>query len=190
VLIDGQAAGETPLKVDTVATGHHIVTLITSSATLKRSVKVEAGKTSSIDVAVYSGWLAVFAPIVLEVAENGRSIGSTEQGRLMLPPGRHALTFSNKDLGYSAVQKVDIEAGEERALTVEPRGALSLNAVPWAEVYIDGQRAGETPLANLQVPLGTREILFKHPQFGERRMTAVVTASAPSVVSVDFTKSY
>lgn len=190
VLIDGQAAGETPLKVDTVATGHHIVTLITSSATLKRSVKVEAGKTASIDVAVYSGWLAVFAPIVLEVAEDGRSIGSTEQGRLMLPPGRHALTFSNKDLGYSAVRKVDIEAGEERVLTVEPRGALSLNAVPWAEVYIDGQRAGETPLANLQVPLGTREILFKHPQFGERRMTTVVTASAPSAVSVDFTKSY
>ena len=190
VLIDGQAAGETPLKVDTVATGNHIVTLITPSVTLKRSVKVEAGKTASIDVAVYSGWLAVFAPIVLEVAENGHSIGSTEHGRLMLPPGRHALTFSNRDLGYAAVHKVDIEAGEERVLTVEPRGALNLNAVPWAEVYIDGQRAGETPLANLQVPLGTREILFKHPQFGERRMTAVVTASAASAVSVDFTKSY
>lgn len=190
VLIDGQAAGETPLEVDTVATGHHIVTLITPSATLKRSVKVEAGKTASIDVPMYSGWLAVFAPIVLEVAENGRSIGSTEHGRLMLPPGRHALTFSNKDLGYSAVHKVDIEAGEEHVLTVEPRGALNLNAVPWAEVYIDGQRAGETPLANLQVPLGTREILFKHPQFGERRIAAVVTASAPSAVSVDFTKSY
>ena len=188
VLIDGQPAGETPLKVDAVGTGLHIITLVTPSTTLKRSVKVEAGKTSSIDVPVYSGWLAVFAPIALEISEHGRSVGSTEQGRLMLPPGRHSLTFSNRDLGYSTVQRVDIESGEERALTLDPRGTININAVPWAEVYIDGQRAGETPLANFQVPLGTRDILFKHPQFGERRVSTVVTASAPAAVSVDYTK--
>lgn len=188
VLIDGEAAGETPLKVDTVATGPHIITLITSTTTLKRSVKVEAGKTSTIDVAVYSGWLAVFAPVVLELAENGRTLGSTEHGRVMLPPGRHTITLANKDLGYTAVRKVDIEAGEERVLTVEPRGTISVNAVPWAEVYIDGRRAGDTPLANFEVLLGTREMLFKHPQFGERRLTVVVTASAPAAISVDFSK--
>ena len=190
VLIDGQPAGETPLKVDTVAVGRHIVTLITSSSTLKRSVKVEAGKTASVDVAVYSGWLAVFAPIVLEVAESGQSIGSTEQGRVMLPPGRHSLTFTNKELGYSVVKKVDIEAGEEMVLRIEPKGPLNINAVPWAEVFIDGERAGETPLANFQVPLGTREILFKHPQFGERRVTTTVTASGSAPVSVDFSKQH
>ena len=188
VLIDGQPAGDTPLKVDTVGTGLHIITLVTPTTTLKRSVKVEAGKTSSIDVPVYSGWLAVFAPIALEISERGRSVGSTEQGRVMLPPGRHSLTFSNKEFAYSAVRRVDIESGEERALTLDPRGTININAVPWAEVYIDGQRAGETPLANFQVPLGTRDILFKHPQFGERRVSAVVTASAPAAVSVDYTK--
>jgi hypothetical protein len=188
VLIDGNPAGETPLKVDNVATGSHIVTLITSSTTLKRSLKVEAGRTSSLDVPVYSGWVAVFAPVILEVAEGGRTIGSTEHGRIMLPPGRHALTFTNKELGYSAVRKVDIEAGEEKALTIEPRGTISINAVPWAEVYVDGQRVGETPIANFQVPLGTRELLFKHPQFGERRVTEIVTAKGASTVSVDFTK--
>jgi hypothetical protein len=188
VLIDGKAAGETPLKIDGVAAGSHIVTLITESARLTRSVKVEAGKTSSLDVPVYSGWLAVFSPIALDVGENGHTLGSTEQGRLVLPPGRHTLTLSNKDLGYSIVKKVDIESGEERALTVQPRGTISLNAVPWAEVYIDGKRVGETPLANVEVPLGTCEILFKHPQFGERRVTEIVTAIGPSAVSVDFTR--
>ncbi len=108
----------------------------------------------------------------------------------MLPPGRHTLTFSNRDLGYSAVQKVDIEAGEEVALTMDPRGTINVNAVPWAEVFIDGERAGETPLANFDVRLGTREILFKHPGLGERRVTAIVTAAAPTVVTVDFTKSF
>lgn len=188
VLIDGKPAGESPLKVDGVAPGSHIITLITSSATLKRSVKIEAGRTSTLDVPVYSGWLAIYAPIVLHVAENGRTIGTTEHGKLMLPPGRHTLTLSNKDLGYIAVRKVDVESGEERALSIEPRGAISLNAVPWAEVFVDGKRVGETPIANLEVPLGTREILFKHPQFGERRITEVVTAIGPSAVSVDFSK--
>ena len=164
--------------------------MITPKATLKRSVKVEAGRTVSVDVPVYSGWLAIFAPIVLDIAERGQSIGSTEHGRLMLPPGRHTLTFSNRNLGYSAVQKVDIEAGEERALTLDPRGTINVNAIPWAEVFIDGERAGETPLANFDVRLGTREILFRHPDYGERRVTATVTAATPAVVSVDFTKTY
>jgi hypothetical protein len=38
------------------------------------------------------------------------------------------------------------------------------------------------------VPLGTRDVVFKHPEFGERRMTATVTAKAPTVLSVDFSK--
>jgi hypothetical protein len=54
-------------------------------------------------------------------------------------------------------------------------------------VWIDGNRVGETPIANLEVPLGTRVFIFKHPQHGERRVTATITAT-PSAVSVDFTK--
>ena len=55
------------------------------------------------------------------------------------------------------------------------------------EVWIDGARAGETPLSNLQVALGTREFVLKHPQYGERRVTTTITATT-SVLSVDLTK--
>lgn len=188
VLLDGKETGESPLRLDDVAPGRHVVTLVTSSASVKKVVRVDPGKTVAIDVAVFSGWVAVFAPIVLDVAEKGQSLVATEQGRVMLSPGRHTLTLSNRELGYSAVHTVEIEPGEERALNVEPRGAMSLNALPWAEVFVDGKRVGETPIANLQVPLGTREIVFKHPQYGERRMTATVKATVPSALSVDFGK--
>ncbi len=188
VLLDGKAAGETPLTIDSLAPGRHTLTFVTASGSLKKIVRIEAGKTISLDVPVYSGWVAVFAPIPLDISENGRGIGTTEQGRLVLAPGRHQLTLSNRDLGYSTVQTVEIEPGEERAITVQPVGELNANALPWAEVWIDGQKAGETPIAHLQVPLGTHEIVFKHPQFGERRMTARVTATAPVAVSADFTK--
>jgi hypothetical protein len=188
VLVDGAAAGETPLTLDDLAPGRHTLTFVTAAGTVKKIVRVEAGKTLTLDVPVYSGWVAVFAPIALDISENGRGIGSTEQGRLMLSPGKHELTLSNREFGYKAVRTVTVEPGEERPITVQPTGEVSLNALPWAEVWIDGQKTGETPIAHLQVPLGTHEILFKHPQFGERRMTVTVTATAPLAASADFTK--
>ncbi len=186
VLLDGSPVGETPLRIVDVATGRHVVTFITPTATLRRTVKVEANKTLTLDVPVFSGWVAIFAPIVLEVSEQGRALGSTDQGRLLLPPGRHTLTLTNRDFGYSADHAVEVEAGEVRSLNVQPSGTVNLNAVPWAEVWIDGKKAGETPLANLPLPLGNREIIFKHPEFGERKMMTRITAGAPVAVSVDF----
>ena len=61
-----------------------------------------------------------------------------------------------------------------------PNGSLSLNALPWANVTLDGKAlTGTTPFANLDVPLGPHEIVWNHPQLGERRETVIVTAKAP-----------
>ncbi len=105
----------------------------------------------------------------------------------MLSPGRHELTLVNREFGYSSRHSVDVEAGEERIINIEPKGQVSVNALPWAEVFVDGTRMGETPLANIQVPLGTREFVFKHPTYGERRVTATITSKSPPL-SVDFTR--
>ena len=50
---------------------------------------------------------------------------------------------------------------------------VNLNALPWAEVWIDGRRIGETPLANIKIPLGDHEAVFRHPQLSERRQAFV-----------------
>jgi hypothetical protein len=125
---------------------------------------------------------------VLEVASSGKTLGTTEQERLMLPPGRHELTLTNRELGYTGIETVDIEPGEVKRLNLDPRGIANLNAIPWAEVWFDGQNLGETPIANVKVPLGVREFLFKHPQHGERKISATIKANAPAAVSVDYTK--
>jgi len=62
---------------------------------------------------------------------------------------------------------------------------MSFNATPWAEVWIDGQQVGETPLGNVSVPAGPHEVLFRHPELGEKRVRTVVTLSEPAKVSVD-----
>jgi serine/threonine-protein kinase len=188
VSIDGTDAGVTPLQLQDLAPGRHTVVVTTDNATVRRTVRVEAGRIVTLDIPVYSGWVVVFSPIPLDIAAGGATLGNTDTGRIILPPGRHVLTLTNREYGYSETRAVVIIPGEERPLNVEPKGTVNVNAHPWAEVWIDGKKAGDTPIANLPVLLGTRVFLFKHPQYGERRVTTTIT-SKPAALTVDLTKS-
>ena len=57
-----------------------------------------------------------------------------------------------------------MEPGENRSINIQPTGEINLNASPgWADALIDGKKIeGGTPIARMQVPLGTDEIVFKH----------------------------
>jgi hypothetical protein len=189
VLLDGKPAGDSPVSLDTVAAGRHTITLVSSSGSIKRTIRVEAGRTTKLDIPIFSGWVGIFAPFVIEVSEGGKVIGTTEESRLMLAPGRHELTLVNRDLGYQGSRTVDVEPGEVRSITLDPRGAVNFNASPWAEVWIDGRKIGDTPIANFQLPLGIREVTFKNPQFGERHVSVTVKGDSAAAVSIDFTKS-
>lgn len=130
------------------------------------------------------GALQILAPIILDVSEDGKRIGTSEETKLSLPAGKHVLTLSNRDLGYTSTHTVQIDSGEVKTLKLDPRGPAMLQAMPWAEVWMDGKKLGETPLV-YQLPLGTHEVVFKHPKLGERRVTTTVRANATSSVSVE-----
>ena len=84
---------------------------------------------------------------------------------------------------------IEIFAGKTTRVPVAlPKGTANLNATPWAEVWVDGQKVGETPLGNLALTIGPHEIVFKHPELGEQMHAATVTADAPLRLSVDLTK--
>jgi hypothetical protein len=104
-----------------------------------------------------------------------------------LTEGAHALDVANDSLGYRARQNVTVKGGQMATLAVTlPQGKLNVNAAPWANVWIDGTAAGETPLANVALTIGAHEILFRHPQLGEQRLTAVVKADSVARVSASF----
>jgi hypothetical protein len=67
-------------------------------------------------------------------------------------------------------------------------GTVNINAMPWAEVWLDGRDLGQTPLGNVQIPIGSRELVFRHPDLGERRATVLVTLKEPARISVDLRK--
>ena len=81
-------------------------------------------------------------------------------------------------------------AAEPVAVTPKESGCLSVNAVPFAEVYIDDRPAGYTPKACLRVPVGEHRAHFvmNGQRSPERllRITARHTAETPMRMSYDF----
>jgi hypothetical protein len=133
-----------------------------------------------------AGVIAVTAPVAMRVYEHGRFVGTTEAERMMLPAGTHDLEFVNDSVGYRSRRVVTVRAGVTSPIQLEPpMGTLHVNAVPWAEVWIDDKRVGETPIGNLQTRIGSRQVVFRHPELGERRATVLVTLIGPARISMD-----
>jgi PEGA domain-containing protein len=194
VSVDGTPRGVTPLSLPSIAVGEHRVTLSTDQSSIQRQVTVAAGATATVmatiaNAAAAGGWATIKSPIELQVFEGGQLIATTSTPRFMLPAGRHDLEVTNPELEFRAPLRVEIEAGKTAAASVSiPNGSLSVNALPWAEVIIDGKAAGPTPIGNLSIPIGSHEIVWRHPQLGERKRVVSVAARTPVRVGMDFSK--
>ena len=195
VTVDGVARGVTPLTVEGLSSGDHEVILQGANGTTRHAVKVLAGTTASLVAPAtpvppvsdgpVSGWISVKAPFLIEIREAGNLLGTTDTDRLMLAAGRHVLEFANQAVGYRQSRTVQVVPGKVSTLNIDlPQGTVNLNASPWAEVWIDGRRVGETPIGNLAVPIGPHEIVFKHPELGEKKHAVSVTTAAPVRLSV------
>ena len=190
VLVDGEARGLAPVTVRDISVGQHRVVVRARGTTYTRTVQVEAGATASLFIgggqAAAPGSVAISASVPVQVFEDNRLIGTSEMDRIMLPVGEHVLELAADSVGFRTSRTIRVTAGQTVALSVDlPRAPVSINAVPWAEVFIDGTRAGETPLGNLPQTLGPHEIVFRHPQLGERRVSAMVTMKDANRISVD-----
>ena len=83
----------------------------------------------------------------------------------MMAAGQHELELVNDTLGYRATRTDPgaARARSRRSSLELPQGVLNVNASPWAEVWIDGRRVGETPIGNLPMSIGPHEVVFRHP---------------------------
>lgn len=136
-----------------------------------------------------AGWVSFTVPFEMQVLEDGRVIGTTSTDRIMLPTGAHQLDLVSAALEFRTTTSVEVVTGRTvNIVPAVPNGSLSVNALPWADVEIDGRAVGTTPLADIPVPIGSHELVWKHPQRGERRRTIMVTAGSPLRIGVDFSQ--
>lgn len=204
ILLDGRPRGVTPIELPDVSAGEHELVLDYKGQRVRQTVTVAAGATTTVALPIEAtavemagmmpapapttGTVLVQAPFDMEVFEDGRRLGLTGT-RLTLAPGPHVLEIVSDTLAFRTEARVEVVAGRNSRVPVAlPKGVVHLNAAPWAEVWVDGTKIGETPIGNLSLPVGPHEIVFKHPELGEQLHAATVTAAAPLRLSVDMTR--
>jgi hypothetical protein len=196
VSVDGLVRGTSPVSITELTPGDHAVAIESDLGSVKQTVTIEPAKTASLMVplnspegAFVSGWMAVSAPVEVQIFENKRLLGTSQSDRLMVTAGRHEVEIVNDTLGFRTTRTVQVSAGKVTPIRIDfPKGSIALNALPWADVWVDGERIGETPIGNLSLTIGAHEIVFRHPELGEQRHAATITLKAPARLSVDMRK--
>ncbi|MFW2387247.1 MAG: PEGA domain-containing protein, partial [Polyangiales bacterium] len=188
VFIDGQRRGGTPLVVDGLAEGEHLVEIRSPGEgyqPFSEVVTVKANQRTTVDatirIAPDLGSLRVIANVPgAIIALDGVDIGVAPAAKGGLSPGEHLVTAQAS--GYESVtQTVTVIAGRERVVSLRfttasteiPR-IMVRASVPEATVTIDGVDYGNPPITIEPAELGTHSVVVRAPGFREVRRTCSV----------------
>ena len=200
VFVDDVLVGAAPALREGLSAGTHQVTVqFANGKRLQRTVAVTAGErvallaeapmAAAVPAAVATGALRVQAPFDVQVFEGERLLG-TNAAPVSLPAGTHTLTLVNTALGFSQTLSTRVAARKTATLAADvPLVPVHLNALPWADVTVDGRALGETPLANVPLPLGTHRVMFRHPELGEQIESLTVRAGGPVRLVADLRRT-
>jgi hypothetical protein len=185
VTIDGKKWGKAPLTISTLSAGKHMVQIESDAGTVNTPIAVSPGETTELDVPVYPGWVSVLASVQLFIYEGERFLGTTEGEKLMLAPGKHTLAFISEELGYKRTLEVTVIPGATAAVSLPmPKVAVTIEGPDGGDLIVDGEPMGKLPLTGLQVALGTRDFVVRHPNHGEKRQVITATNLAPVRVNL------
>jgi hypothetical protein len=131
------------------------------------------------------GTLAVFSRVPLDLYVSKRRIGSTDDGQIILAPGRYRVEMVSDRLNFRGVVTLNVRPAAVTSHTVTlPNGTLQVHTEPGAQVSVEGKRVGVAPLGSIPVPIGTREIVVTHPTLGERREFVEIRLGSVTEVTI------
>jgi len=195
VEVDGRPRGVSPVVIDGLAVAEHRITVTSDGGVAQRTIAVANGVMTEVvfslprQSAPVAGWVTVASPFPVEVVEHDEVVGTNGAAKIMLAAGKHEVLLRNESVGFEAPRTITVVPGGVTAVEIEPpKGLLNVNARPWADVLIDGEMVGQTPLSNLSLVVGPHEVTFRHPQFGERTERIMVSARGTNRVAVDLNK--
>jgi serine/threonine protein kinase len=128
------------------------------------------------------GWLSVDSNVAARAWIDGTLLGPLPVQRARVPAGEHRLRIDNPALGLSRTTRVRVPAGEavEHHAPVE-LGTLNVTVDPWADVYLDGFRLGQTPLAGRPVAAAAHQLRLVGPN-GEKSLQIQIKPTETLVV--------
>jgi hypothetical protein len=187
VLLDGRESGFTPVTLKDVSAGKHALVLEGATGTVRRTVRIQSGERTVANYEITAGFLSVISRIPVDVYQGSRKIGASGEGHILLAPGQYKLSLVNSHFHFSSEVEFTIRPGEVTTHTVElPMGSIVVNTAPGAEILVEGEKVGTSPMGPIPAPIGTRDVTVRHPQMGERHQSVEVLGDRPSEVSVAF----
>ena len=94
------------------------------------------------------------------------------------PERRPITVVANVDASFEIAftRKVHRDPGTAQPPAGTQSGRLTVRTTPYSAVYLGTRKLGETPFAELEIPVGTHTLLFKHPEHATVRRTVVIEA--------------
>ncbi len=169
VHLDGQNYGNARLFQKIIPGTHKLVVSRKGFASYAKSVKIQSGKTTRITAQLeqLKGILELVSPPGTSVSLNGKPVG---QGSFTkeLVPGEYKIKVEME--GHSPFGKtVFIQGGKKkkvRAFFQElTYGSLRISAIPWATVYLNGEKTGTTPQVMDEVLTGKIVVKLVNPNY-------------------------
>ncbi len=129
------------------------------------------------------GFVTIDSSVPLKVYVGERLLGDTPLKRAAIDVGQQKLRLVNDREGISMTRKIRVSAGSVETIDLKlRRGALAVNATPWAWVRIGSRQPVETPL-RLDVYEGDYTVRFECPDGKQMKDTAHVVAGKTATLS-------
>lgn len=164
-----------------------------SGDTTGADVAPSSSPASTVPDAPATGTLQVDVQPWAEVLVGGQPVGTTPlRAPLALPAGTHRVVLRNPEFpSYETV--VDVAGGAAVHVSVSLWrlvGRLTVEAHPWAYLYVDGVLRDTIPPQNRPLILspGTHRLTLRHPVLGTRDTTVTVSAGTADVLRINLSR--
>jgi len=196
IFVDGESKGKAPVTIQSIKPGDHIVGgRKTRFKPMEQTVKVAAGENAIVSFRMEvappdrpRASLKVQSVVPnAEVFVDGSSLGRAPVDRNDLDPGKHYIVV-HKD-GFTDFKR-EVVLLENQTITMvadlSATGSLRILSTPeGADVKIDGELIGKTPVQRDAVSSGDHIVEFKMKGFFDHKETMKIEGGREKVFSVD-----
>lgn len=138
--------------------------------------------------AVAPAYLSVGSDVGCRVSVGSKLLGETPLASAPVAAGPHEVRCEATSLGLSTKTHISPVPGESVSVNFRFLATLNVNAVPWADVYLDGKLIGQTPLVKTDMIPGSHVVRLVNDSLGKSATHSREFASGDQkVITEDFT---
>ena len=188
VFVNGKSIGVAPISTERKPGKYEVKLTMAGKKTWTKQVVVTADAVASLNPPLLdlTGSFTLYSSPKATWFLDGAEMGQTPVTGKKLEVGSHFVRL--KAAGYKEwtknfVIKENSPVKNDVTLVELGKGTLTVNAVPWATIYLDGVERGKTPKVLKNVYEGTHELKLINPGFKEHVETIKLAAGEKKKVS-------